>query len=764
MSFLKSTGLFVLLVYLLTPACGEKYLPKRVHDVDLLPSGNYMVTDGGDAPDGTSSAVYEITSNGEIVWSYRGDLLWAHNADRLSNGNVLISDTHNNRAIIVDPTGTIQWSSDNVIPLTDGSEFNYLNDVNQLDNGNLLISGRDNHRIVEITRLGEVVWQFGETGVGGSNGSHLKGPHNPDRLSTGNTIICDSLNHRIIEVNPAKQIVWQYQSDLDWPRDADRLSSGDTLITDSRNDRVIQVDQDGNVVWEVDGLNLPYDADRLNNGNTLISNTDEILEVDPTGETVWSYPAPTSERTIYTSVPFNDGQSATGVVAVRLKMPELSRYPFGLPAVIQVPAFLTQSGHFAETLAANQIGALSISFLWSGQTDLASGYFSSGVYDHAGPQGMRAFETVAQFATGMINDVSGQSISDLAGMPVLTNHVGLYGFSHPGIAATNLMAASGASLPGVEYFVGGENPTNDQLTAVEIGYWGQNNTPMVNPYYNFPDDYDADNITLEYERVGWIQNALFPDGRPYFAVPGGSDFILDNKVPTMWGKRYYSVALTKALQRKGIFTPATWPADLATVTETEKNWPPRETPGHYELFQQSGCDFKVLLHFQEQDHVQSALDKPHIHQAWDGFYNTASLWTRLNPDQAYVAQVDVRCASAFPDNPANVEPADWSDMRVYAYRQPGLPVNPNLIAGLAGLAEMMDRAVFENWSANLDQVIWNYPYQPLGGYDQSPPNGDGLIDARDLVFFLDEVQSASQSAENLIDFSSYWQRQSGTTP
>ena len=296
------------------------------HDVDRLANGHTLITDGGQpggataAQPGSGSKIIEVDADGNVVWLFpsirlrllrAGDqgLDWAHNADRLPNGNTLISDTGHDRVIEIDAAGTIVWDSDDVA-LSDGSALDYPNDANWLPDDHLLITDRDNHRVIEIARDGTIVWQFGETGAPGNDDSHLNGPHNADRLSTGNTIVADSNNNRIIEVAPDGSIVWQYPPPpparsrlrtsalplLDWPRDADRLSNGNTLITDSRHDRIIEVTPSGQVVWEYDDLELPYDADRLPNGHTLISGAPGggVIEVDVTGAIVWQYPpAPT---------------------------------------------------------------------------------------------------------------------------------------------------------------------------------------------------------------------------------------------------------------------------------------------------------------------------------------------------------------------------------------------------------------------------------------------------------------------------------------
>ncbi len=286
----KSTIVFVLLTLSVVVATGQVYRPGTIHDVDLLEGGTFLITDGGNLDTHQGSGIFEIDRNGRVLWSYALGLVWAHNADRVPGGNVIISDTGNDRVIVINRNGAVIWNSDNV-SLSDGSSFDYPNDANLLENGNRLITDRNNHRVVEIDEEGTVVWQFGETGVPGNDSRHLDGPHNADRLSGGNTIIADSNNGRIVEITPRGAIAWTFEGGLDWPRDADRLRNGNTLINDSRNGRIIEVTQGGAIVWEYQVDSMSYDSDRLQGGHTLIGTQQAILEVDQAGNTIWSFPS-----------------------------------------------------------------------------------------------------------------------------------------------------------------------------------------------------------------------------------------------------------------------------------------------------------------------------------------------------------------------------------------------------------------------------------------------------------------------------------------
>ena len=161
----------------------------------------------------------------------------------------------------------------------------------------------------------------------------------------------------------------------------------------------------------------------------------------------------------------------------------------------------------------------------------------------------------------------------------------------------------------------------------------------------------------------------------------------------MYSKRVYSEALLKALESNLAYDD--WPVELTTASEAEILWEERITTNIYELFITNSPEVHVMLVFAENDHVQPAPDKPHIHQAWDGFYNGGrGIWVRLNPDSAYVESVG---GVASTENPAGVEPADWLDVEAWGYPNSGR--NSNLYS-LAAVLEMVDRQFANIWATN----------------------------------------------------------------
>ena len=99
-------------------------------------------------------------------------------------------------------------------------------------------------------------------------------------------------------------------------------------------------------------------------------------------------------------------------------------------------------------------------------------------------------------------------------------------------------------------------------------------------------------------------------------------------------------------------------------------------------------------------------DKPHIHQAFQGFRFAALLrWVRLNPDRAYLQQATGVSRFLYPDNPANTQPVDWWDIGNWAYDGNSVTWQ---VASLAALAEMSDRAHTGRWDENLGTVLYQY--------------------------------------------------------
>jgi len=394
-----------------------------------------------------------------------------------------------------------------------------------------------------------------------------------------------------------------------------------------------------------------------------------------------------------------------GRIAVLIREPVLCRYDEGAPVIVNISGFFTASSGFDIEWNPDLVGAIYVTYLWPGTSDVRTGVSSEGLYDYGGADCLTALHDVIRFATGQTVDVNGRTLDQTIGTPPLYDIVGIYAFSHSGVAASNVLCLYGEDLEAVDFFVGRENPTIDALYPLEPGYWSDDGSAVVNPYYN-PAGYSPTSIFIDYSTVYWSVEW----GRPAFHVDGGPDYVCSYKHPTMWDKDYWSTDLLQALLENGALTRETWPRNLALPEEAAEHWAFRSTVAYYPLLPAILPELKVMLVFAADDHVQTAIDKPHIHQAYDGFHDVAELWCRLNPDRVYVeAFADHAVEHGIPDNPANREPATWITVRRWGYAENAeLGFNADVIVPLAAVAEMCDRTYLGEWSANLDTALHDF--------------------------------------------------------
>lgn len=243
-------------------------------DVELLDNGNIMYL----LP---LNGVYEITRDGEVVWSFLHDQV-SHDADRLANGNTLIAWGGNDKRVDsqvkeVNPAGEIVWEWQ-AGPHFSAAEyddkycqgFSHVNGVDRMVNGNTLVSVRNFDLIAEVNPAGELVRTIGKDIVYHPHGLEVTADGSVLTVSQSEFNICDDPNHK-----PDPSILTYPGTELD--------------------------PQAGEVVWSVDhsvtGYSLFRDADRLPNGNTLMVGIDRIVEVTADKEVVWQLDVTTKETT-----------------------------------------------------------------------------------------------------------------------------------------------------------------------------------------------------------------------------------------------------------------------------------------------------------------------------------------------------------------------------------------------------------------------------------------------------------------------------------
>ena len=406
-----------------------------------------------------------------------------------------------------------------------------------------------------------------------------------------------------------------------------------------------------------------------------------------------------------------------GNVAVKVRLPDMPRYIDHAGVVVNAATFFTTTGPFYTDLDATEVGLIHISYVWPGSEEPSNGACSEGIFDHGGPVSVAVLRDVIRYALGDQQDMEGRSLGDRIDITRMTpdhGNVGIWAFSHPGIGAINALARYPDELSDVAWFVGRENPTQDQHACVELGHFAENGDRVINPLYVYPDGYSTGELAMDLSGAGWNPDYVESGheeepGRAFFDLDGDGfdtdvDHVLSFRIPTMYGKRYLSRPLTAALRANGL-SEANWPADLATPEEAEAAWSYRNSVDRYSDL--TGRSLRAMLVYGSRQHVQPLPDATSVHSAWDGLRG-AGLWVRLNPDQAYATWASDGQSLLTADGDANESPPDWAsagtDWGHSGLTQTGA-AGGGKAAGMAAVAEMSDRTEFDRWEPNLTTVL-----------------------------------------------------------
>ena len=272
--FLELSALFACLILALArPALGEG---KITHSFLALGGKTYIVSDEGKVewtypfstrdgwmlPDGhllltvsksekfPGGGVVEITRENKILFEYRGTQSEVNTSEKLSNGNILLTEAGPNPRILeVDATGKILVT----VPLT--------------------CQTTNHHMQSRMAR----------------------------KLANGNYLVPQLLDMVVREYTPAGKIVWEVKTP-NWPFTAIRLPNRHTLINCTAGNMIIEVDAEGKTVWQLSNDDLPEpminDAcggQRLPNGNTVFTSyhngadKTKLIEVTREKKVVWTY-------------------------------------------------------------------------------------------------------------------------------------------------------------------------------------------------------------------------------------------------------------------------------------------------------------------------------------------------------------------------------------------------------------------------------------------------------------------------------------------
>jgi hypothetical protein len=201
-----------------------------------------------------------------------------HDHERVNETHILIADIVEDQVFMVNTETEIVvwlWDVQSEYPVTGGGpypvDWAHVNDVELLADGRVMVSLRNQDQVVFLNRSTGL--QEGWTLGSEDEYNTLYEQHNPDYIPEERggpaVLVADSENGRIVEYQREGgdwERTWQWRDDeLQWPRDADRLPNGNTLVADTHGKRVLEVDPSGEVVWSVP-VSHPYDAERRGTG------------------------------------------------------------------------------------------------------------------------------------------------------------------------------------------------------------------------------------------------------------------------------------------------------------------------------------------------------------------------------------------------------------------------------------------------------------------------------------------------------------------
>ncbi|NOY06134.1 MAG: T9SS type A sorting domain-containing protein [Chlorobi bacterium] len=401
----------------------------------------------------------------------------------------------------------------------------------------------------------------------------------------------------------------------------------------------------------------------------------------------------------------------------RVTLPLQPRYGGrGAPVIIYVQGGFSSGGANISGARLGEHGFIEIRFNFPGGGRGATK--SGGTYDDRGENCLKALRDVARFAMGEISNLDGKYLGDLTGSitPMYSN-VGLAGMSNGGNATIVAAGLHADSLSKLAWIVNWESPVGDGMVGAEAGAKPRpgNPNPVTNPAYN-PDDGTWDLTTVAYSdtlTAGLDVTTSPPTrlrGGLYFDINGnnvpdrGTDFIPNPLVRETGGgiRAFYSVRVTTAAYDRGL-VPSSPPAHIATVQETRDYW--RLRNGEYWIDEAvssiPGLMFLVVA--SEQDHVQTALDHPHVLIQYEGFRSEGARFVRLNPDRSYVEYISGRSVPGAVDNDAF---AVFDHLSIRTAVEPsGTSGIPTYILVAAAACELADRTSSGNLAPQLDGIL-----------------------------------------------------------
>jgi len=138
------------------------------------PDGNLLITNVGNDAVPHSHSVVEITASGRTLWRMALPTQYPSDTMKLPDGSLLVADwVSPGHIYLFGPAGHLRW---NFTP-TGAHQLNHPSSAQLLPNGDVLICDDHNDRIIVVQPTGptsgSIVWQYGQTGVPGTGTDQL---------------------------------------------------------------------------------------------------------------------------------------------------------------------------------------------------------------------------------------------------------------------------------------------------------------------------------------------------------------------------------------------------------------------------------------------------------------------------------------------------------------------------------------------------------------------------------------------------------------
>jgi hypothetical protein len=227
-------------------------------------------------------------------------------ASKLSGlpGFLLVADRGNNRILVVDPEGHMEFLYPSKVDLAAGRKL-YFNDDTFVEPGGkaLIANEEDNDDIVQIGIADHSLQVlFGHAGHIGSDSTHLYTPDDAYELTDGSFTVADAYNCRILFIK-AHTIVKQYGHSAVCRHDPPAylgavngdtpLPDGGVLVSEIPGNWIDEIGPTGQLVFAARApVSYPSDPQPLPGGRVLLADyasPGHILIMDHSGHVLWRY-------------------------------------------------------------------------------------------------------------------------------------------------------------------------------------------------------------------------------------------------------------------------------------------------------------------------------------------------------------------------------------------------------------------------------------------------------------------------------------------